>query len=145
VVALLAVIGLGAWVYYDHRQTTTGLTTSQSAAVAAVNASLAAQNANDYPALAKYLTDDVSWMEVGGGRIDIGPVVGRQAYVDMIKVDGGANFTELADPVVASDTVVAISLNVSIGGTGVCVFTVRNDAGTVTVSEMVWVPEPTSR
>jgi hypothetical protein len=145
VVALVAVVGLGAWVYSDHRQTTPGLTTSQVAAVAAVNASLAAQNANDYAALAKYLTKDVSWIGVGGGVIGDGPVVGRQAYVDMIKSAGGVKFTKLADPVVASDTVVAVPLIVSVGGLGVCVFTVRNDGGTVKVSEMVWIPDPSFR
>ena len=145
VVALLAVIGLGAWVYNDHHQTTTGLTTTQAAAVAAVDASLAAQNANDCTALANSLTSDATWMAVGGGAIGVGPIVGRQAYVDMIKSEGGATFTKLADPVVASDTVVAVPMNVSISGAGVCVFTVRNDGGTVKVSEMVWIPEVNSR
>ena len=91
------------------------------------------------------MTSDVSWMQVGAGAIGIGPVVGRQACLDMIQSNGGATFTKLADPVVASDTVVAVPLSVSIGGTGVCVFTVRNDGGTLRVSEMVWIPEPNSR
>jgi len=145
VVALLAVIGLGGWVYYDHHQTTTGLTATQAAAVAAVNANVAAHNADDYAAMANSMTSDFSWTAVGGGAITAGPINGRQAYLDMIKSYGGAHMTTLADPVVASDTVVAVPMTVSIGGTGVLVVTVRNDGGTVKVSEMVWVPEPGSR
>jgi ketosteroid isomerase-like protein len=144
VVALLAAIGLGAWVFYDHNHT--DLTSTQTAAVAVVNANLAAHNADDWTALTNTMTSDAVWMAVAAGKITDGPL-GVEEYVGMIKSMGGVHFTTLGEPTVAGDTVVAVPVSLSAGatGTGMAVFTVRNDGGQVKVSEMVYLTEPSSR
>lgn len=144
VVALLAVIGLGAWIFYDRNHS--GLTTAQTAAVAAVNANLAAHNADDWAGIANTMTPDVVWTAVAAGKITDGPLVG-QAYVGLVQSMGGVHFTTLGDPVVAGDTVVAVPVSLSGGaaGTGMAVFTVRDDGGQVKVAEMVYLTEPSSR
>jgi ketosteroid isomerase-like protein len=146
VVALLAVIGLGAWVYHDHNQTPTTptLTSTQAAGVAVVKANIAALNAADYTALANTMTSDVVWMTVGGGKVLAGPRTGSQAYVAFVK-SNPTQFTTLGDPIVAGDSMVAVPVSVAGGGTGMWVCTVRNVDGSMKVSEMLWVPEPSAR
>ena len=65
----------------------------------------------------------------------------------MIRSLGGVHFTTLGEPTVAGDTVVAVPVSLSSGavGTGMVVFTVRDDGGQLKVAEMVYLAEPASR
>jgi hypothetical protein len=150
-VALLAVIGLGAWVYYDHNQTTTtGLTSTQAAAVAAVDAHMAAMNANDPAAIANTATSDVVWTTVFGGKVMDGPYVGKDYLALMASAAPTFSIQKLGDPAVGGDSVVAVPTYFSANklgasGTGVTVFTVRAEGGQLKVAEITVYPDLASR
>jgi hypothetical protein len=150
-VALLAVGVLGGVVYADHRQSdpVPGLTAAQVAAVAAVKLHLAALNTNDPVALRETMTADAVWSAPGDGALGAGPYRGEDYVTFMQQLAPSFEITTLGDPVVAGDTVVAVPASISgplgVSGTGLSVFQVRAEGGTVKVSEILWIPQVSDR
>ncbi len=150
-VALLAVGALGGWVYADHRQgeSASGLTSAQAAAVHAVELHLAALNTNDATALRETMTSDAVWSAPGEGAIGVGPYRGDDYVTFMQQLAPSFQITTLGDPVVAGDTAVAVPVSISgplgVTGTGLSVYHVRAEAGTVKVSEILWIPQVSDR
>ena len=150
-VALLAVGALGGWVYADHRQgeSVLGLTSVQTAAVDAVTLHLAALNTNDAAALRETMTSDVVWSAPGDGGIGVGPYRGEDYVTFTQQFAPSFQITALGDPVVGGDTTVAVPVSISgpLGatGTGLNVYHVRAEGGTVKVSEILWIPQVADR
>ena len=140
-VALLAVIGLGAWVYSDHHQTA-----SQENAVAAVTAYIDALNGNDMTAVKAAQTSDNSWMTVANGSVVDGPYKAEALVTQESDwLSEGLNLATVGDPLVSSDSQVVVQTNAtfrtdsSAGGSGAITYTLRDDGSGLRVSNVVFV------
>jgi ketosteroid isomerase-like protein len=140
-VALLVVIGLGAWVYSDHRQTV-----SQQKAVAVVTAYVNAVNANDMTAVKAAQTSDNSWMSVANGSVVDGPYKAEAQVTHEIDwLSSGLNLATVGTPLVSSDIQVVVQAHAtfrsdpSAGGSGAITYTLRNAGSGLKVSSAVFV------
>jgi len=141
-VSLLAVIGLGAWVYADHRGSS-----EQQAAMTAVTAFMDARNAHDPAAVAAATTSDIVFSGIVAGTISEGPYAGTQFtkwftdqmgptfHIDAVSPGVMSGTDEIAVPthITASDAGVDL--------TGIAVYRVTEVNGTMKVSEIVWLPK----
>jgi ketosteroid isomerase-like protein len=140
-VALLAVIGLGAWVYTDHHQTT-----SQQNAVAAVTAFTDAINAHDVTAVTAAQTADATWVSIAGGQVVDGPYL-SDALVTQEKdwMSSGLNLATLGTPLVSNDTQVVVATHATFssepaaGGGGSITYTLRDDGSGLKVASVTFV------
>jgi len=140
-VALLAVIGLGAWVYNDHHQTA-----SQQNAVAAVTAYINAVNGNDMTAVKAAQTPDNSWMTVVNGAVFDGPYQAEALVTQEADwLSSGLNLATIGTPLVFSDTQVVVQTHATFstdptrGGSGAVTYTLRNAGSGLKVSSAVFV------
>ena len=140
-VALLAVIGLGAWVYNDHHQTA-----SQQNAVAAVTAYINAVNANDMTAVKAAQTSGNSWMSLANGSIVDGPYTAAALVTQETDwLSSGLNLATVGTPLVSSDSQVVVQTHAtfrtdpSAGGTGAITYTLRDEGSGLKVSDVVFV------
>ena len=138
--ALLAVIGLGAWVYTDHHQST-----AQRDAVAAVTAYTDAVNAHDMAAVKAAQTIDATWVSVAGGAVVDGPYAG-QALVDQETswISEGLTLETLGTPLVSSDQQVVVPTHATFsdptaGGGGAVTYTLEDQGHGLKVVSAVFV------
>lgn len=140
-VALLAVIGLGAWVYTDHHQTT-----SQQNAVAAVTAFTDAINAHDITAVTAAQTADAAWVSIAGGQVVDGPYL-SDALVTQERdwMSSGLDLATLGTPLVSNDTQVVVATHATFssepgaGGGGSITYTLRDDGSGLKVASATFV------
>jgi len=140
-VALLAVIGLGAWVYSDHHQTV-----NQQNAVAAVTAYINAVNANDMTAVKAAQTSDSSWLSVANGAVVDGPYQAEALVTQETDwLSSGLNLATIGTPLVSSDSQVVVQTHAtfttdpSMGGSGAATYTLRDEGSGLKVSNVVFV------
>lgn len=139
-VALIAVIGLGVWVYSDHHQNA-----AQQNAVAAVTAYVDAVNGNDMTAVLAAQTSDSSWMSVAEGSVVDGPYkADALASQERDWLSSGLNLATVGTPLVAGDDQVVVQTHAtftqepSAGGSGAITYTLRDDGSGLKVSSVVF-------
>jgi ketosteroid isomerase-like protein len=138
--APLAVIGLSAWVYSDHHQST-----AQREAVAAVTAYTDAVNAHDRDAVKAAQTIDATWVSVAGGTVVDGPYAG-QALVDQGSswISEGIRLETVGTPLASSDQQVVVQTHATFseptaGGGGAVTYTLEDQGHGLTVVSAVFV------
>ncbi|HEY5136564.1 MAG TPA: nuclear transport factor 2 family protein [Candidatus Nanopelagicales bacterium] len=141
-VALLAVIGLGAWTYAQHRGSS-----EQQAAMTAVTAFMDARNAHDPAAVAAATTSTIVFSGMVGGTITEGPYAGTQFTKSFTEQMGRTFHIEAVSPGVVSGTdEIAVPTHITAGDggvdlTGIAVYRVTDVNGITKVSEIVWIPK----
>lgn len=144
VVALAALIGLGAWGYATY-----AMTAQEQAAVAVVQDHIDATNAADLAALDATMTSDMLWTSYTNGEVAAGPLKGQE-YIDFVKSTVPTFVMEQLGPMtVSSDeftkiTAVSVPMHVTISNigadeTGTSVFYVHVVDGTPQITQMTWL------
>lgn len=142
VVAVLAVAGLGLWVFLDHRSSA-----DQQAAMTAVTAFMAAKNASDPDAVQAATTSDVVETGLVDGALVEGPMSGT-AFTRRFTLTLGPGFhmTKVGPATMAGDDVIAVPTRVTLpkmdgyDKTGIAVYRVEDVDGTAKIAEIVWLP-----
>jgi hypothetical protein len=152
-IALLAVIGLAAWVYSDHHQTAARLAGTQAAAVASVEAYIKVMNSipTGFVPMVRRGTLDFRFTEIRPGGSVHDPMT-EPAFLLLLRGDGmspPSSVHEVGQPVVTGEAVISVPLQITstdplLAGTGTAVFVVRDEAGQLKVWQIVWIPGPGS-
>lgn len=142
VVAVLAAIGLGAWVYTDHY----GIPGAQHSAVAAVTAQIEATNAHDVAAIQAVSATSPSWVYSLHGVPTSDPYVGADYFSQMQEqYTHGVHITTTGPTVALPDgSMVSVGAEVTFDGAepsaGVLVFCLQDIDGAMKISHTVWMP-----
>ncbi len=146
VIAVLVIAGLGGWLYTDHHRSG-----GESTAAATVTAWLDAFNAHDPAMLWSRSSRAWTWESAGGVNGQNGPYTGTE-LLGVISSDwrvyAGSAIQRLREPVVMSDTQVAVPVRVihlsgvagtSPVGNGVILFNLTTEDGQQKVAEVMWL------
>ena len=145
IIAVVAALGLGAWVYVDHN----GMPGPQQQAITVVTDHIAATNAHDIDAVLGVSTDPVSWMSSSYGVTSAGPYVG-DAYVAQMQEQFDLGLTiDTTGPMAALSDGSMVSVAAQVSFTdgpaytgpydGVLVYYLQEIDGELLVSHVVWM------
>jgi hypothetical protein len=146
VVAVLVIAGLGGWLYADHQRSG-----GELAAATTVTAWLNAFNAHDAATLWSMSSRAWTWESAGGVNGQNGPYTGTELLGVISsdwKVAAGSAIQRRGEPVVMSDTQVAVPVRVihlsGVAGAspvsnGVILCNLTTDDGELKVAEVIWL------
>jgi hypothetical protein len=145
VAALVAIAGLGGWLYTDHHRSV-----EQQAATTTVTAWLDAFSAHDAATVWRLSSRAWTWESAGGVNGQGGPYTGTELLSVISSdwtVDPGSGIQPLGEPVVMADTQVAVPVRVShLSGVadrnlidGVLLFNLTTEDHGLKVAETIWL------
>lgn len=145
VVAVVAALGFGAWVYVDHH----GMPGVQQQAITAVTAQIDASNAHDIDGVLAVSTDPTSWTGLSYAVTTDGPYVGDAFIQEMSDQYAAGLNIDLSGPMVALTDGSMVSVAAQVTFTegspytgpydGVLVFYLTESDGSMLVSHVAWM------